>query len=88
MMYRVELHTVGVSIFRDKGQQSILQCKVFSWDEEITATLDASAFNWHRQSYDDAADAEWDAAHRGMKEITVTTEDVTDNASFYCEVAI
>ena len=78
----------GVSIFRDKGQQSILQCKVFSWDEEITATLDASAFNWHRQSYDDAADAEWDAAHRGMKEITVTTEDVTDNASFYCEVAI
>lgn len=87
-MYRVELVTDGVSIFRDKGQRSVLRCKVFSWDEDITATLDASAFVWHRQSYNEEADAAWDAAHAGMKQVTITTEDVTDNASFYCEVTV
>lgn len=87
-MYRVELLTEGVSIFRDKGQRSVMRCRVFSWDEDITSTLDASAFLWHRQSYNAAADAEWDTAHAGMKEVTITTEDVTDNASFYCEVTI
>ena len=87
-MYRTELVTEGVSIFREKTQQSLVRCKVYSWDKEITATLDASAFNWHRNSGDTAADFEWDAAHVGTKTITVSTEDVTDNASFYCEVTI
>ncbi len=87
-MYRTELVTEGVSIFREKTQQSLVRCKVYSWDKEITDTLDASAFSWHRNSGDAAADAEWDAAHVGTKIITVSTEDVTDNASFYCEVTI
>ncbi len=87
-MYRIEIVTEGVSIFRDKGQRSTMRCKVFSWDEDITSTLPASAFVWHRQSYNAAADAEWDASHSGIKQVTITTEDVTDNASFYCEVTI
>ena len=87
-MYRVDVVTEGVSIFRDKGQSSIMRCKVYSWDQEITSTLDASAFAWHRHSSSAAVDAEWDAAHVGMKQVTITTEDVSDNASFYCEVTI
>ena len=87
-MYRAELVTEGVSIFREKTQRSIVRCKVYSWDKEITAALDAAAFNWHRNSGNAEADAEWDEAHFGTKTITVSTEDVTDNASFYCEVTI
>ncbi len=87
-MYRTELQLEGVSIFRDKGQQSTMRCKVFSWDKDITDTLDASAFTWHRHSADDAADREWDSSHASMKTIYVTTEDVQDNASFHCEVNI
>ena len=64
------------------------RCRVFSWDKEITELLDASSFVWHRNSGDEAADADWDASHVGMKYITVTTEDVQDNASFYCEITI
>ena len=41
-----------------------------------------------RSSNDEDADEEWDAAHTGTKTITVSTEDVQDNASFYCEVTI
>ena len=87
-MYRTETYVDGVNIFRDKGQHSILRCRVFSWDKEITELLDASSFVWHRNSGDEAADVDWDASHVGMKYITVTTEDVQDNASFYCEITI
>lgn len=87
-MYRTELVVDGVSIFRDKGQASIMRCRVFSWDKEITDTLPASAFVWHRRSGNSMTDAEWDASHIGMKTITITTEDVQDNASFFCEVTL
>lgn len=87
-MYRTELVVDGVNIFRDKGQQSILRCLVYSWDKEITDTLPASAFVWHRNSGNEELDADWDSLHSGRKKIIVTTEDVTDNASFYCEITI
>ena len=85
-MYRIELLVEGASIFRDKGQQSILRCKVYSWDKDITDTLEPAVFFWHRKSGNAEADADWDGLHQGMKTVTVSTEDVLDNASFYCEV--
>lgn len=87
-MYRTELVLEGVSIFRDKSQKSLMRCKVYSWDKDITASIDAAAFNWHRHSGDDILDADWDSSHQGVKTIYVTTEDVQDNASFHCEVTI
>ena len=86
--YRTELGVDGVNICRDKGQKSILRCRVYSWDKEITDTLPVSSFVWHRNSGREDLDADWDSSHTGMKSITVTTEDVTDNASFYCEITI
>ena len=87
-MYRIELVTEGTSIFRDKGQASRLRCRVLSWDKDITSTLADSAFSWHRKSGNEEADADWDGLHKGMKTVTISTEDVLDNASFYCEVTI
>ena len=87
-MYRTELIVDGVSIFREKTQQSIIHCKVYSWDKDITDALPVAAFVWHRHSNDEDADEEWDADHTGTKTITVSTEDVQDNASFFCEVTI
>ena len=78
----------GVNIFRDKGQQSVLRCKVYSWDKDITDTLPAFAFVWHRNSGDAALMPIGITRHREMKSVYVTTEDVTDNASFYCEITI
>ena len=87
-MYRTELQVDGVSIFKAKGQASTMRCLVYSWDKDITDTLPSSAFNWHRKSSNEAADAEWDTHHTGMKTISISTEDVQDNASFFCEVTI
>ncbi len=87
-MYRTELVMEGMSIFRDKDQMSKLSCRVFSWDKDITAALPDSAFNWHRKSGNAETDADWDGLHKGKKTITISTEDVQDNASFFCEVTI
>lgn len=85
-MYRTELLVDGVNIFKNKGQKSTMQCKVYSWDKDITDTINAECFIWHRNSSNDEADREWDSTHKGIKQITITTEDVYDNASFYCEI--
>ena len=87
-MYRTELIVEGVNIFKTKGEKSTMLCKVYSWDKDITESIDAECFIWHRKSSDEEADAEWDKNHIGMKQITITTEDVLDNASFYCEIKL
>lgn len=85
-MYRIETCIDGKQIFTTKGQSATMCCRVLSWDEDITETLDASLFTWHRNSDNEEMDAEWDSYHVGMKQIGITTEDVLNNASFYCEV--
>lgn len=85
-MYRTELIVEGVSIFKNKGQQSVLRCRVYSWDKDITDSISADRFLWHRKSDNEENDIEWGNSHIGMKYINITTEDVTDNASFYCVV--
>ena len=75
-MYRTELVTEGVSIFREKTQRSTVRCKVYSWDNEITDTLPASAFNWHRNSGNTEADAAWDAVHTGTSRQTTPLQNV------------
>lgn len=87
-IYRIETYISGRQIFTDKGQAAVMSCRVLSWDEDVTAFIDDSAFLWHRESGDAGADAEWDSYHIGMKQINITTEDVMNNASFYCEVTI
>lgn len=87
-MYRIETHISGKQIFTDKGQTAVMSCRVLSWDEDVTESLDDSLFFWHRVSGNDGSDAEWDRYHAGMKQVNITTEDVLDNASFYCEVVI
>lgn len=85
-MYRVETRITGTQIFTDKGQAAEMVCLVYSWDEEITGTLEDRLFSWHRVSGNTEADEEWDSYHAGMKQITITTEDVLENASFFCTV--
>lgn len=87
-MYRIETYISGRQIFTDKGQAAVMSCRVLSWDEDITAAIDDSAFFWHRESGNAESDAEWDSYHAGMQQVNITTEDVLNNASFYCEVRL
>lgn len=83
-----ETETEGVKSFSYTNPKAIpvLKCRVYSWDKDITDSIAAECFVWHRKSDNEESDADWDANHIGMKQINITTEDVLDNASFYCVV--
>lgn len=85
-MYRIETAVTGRQVFDNRDQSAVIVCRVYSWDDEITGSLDESLFSWHRDSGDPEADAEWDSYHAGMKQVTITTEDIMHNASFRCDV--
>lgn len=89
-MYRTEIQCSGPTIMNHKNQTATLSCRVYSWDADITDTLDASLFNWMRASNDSDQDEIWNnnTNHHGRKTLIITTEDITNNANFYCEVSL
>lgn len=89
-MYRIEITCIGPQILRTKNQTATLSCHVYSWDTEITNTLDASLFNWKRHSDNSDHDEIWNNStiHQGRKTLTISTEDILENANFSCEVTL
>jgi hypothetical protein len=60
--------------------------RVWHGSQNVTDTIDASRFRWLRTSSDAAADELWNAAHIGMKAITLTVRDVQYSATYNCEL--
>ncbi len=87
-MYKVEIVSNSSTIISTSEDKAILICKVYSWDSDITDTLDASLFNWKRVSTSTELDDIWNAMpeHQGTKSITIDADDVYYNSSFTCEV--
>ena len=89
-MYKVEITTNSSTVISTKDDTSTLICKVYSWDTDITDTIDAGCFYWKRTSIDLDKDAIWNAMpeHQGVKSITIDADDVIENSSFTCEVEL
>lgn len=89
-MYRIEIQSSGPTIMNIRNQTATLSCRVYSWDVDITDTLDSSLFNWVRVSNNNDQDIIWNenTNHHGRKTLTITTEDIVNNANFYCEVSL
>ena len=87
-MYRVEITTEDPTVISTNFDMATITCKVYSWDIDVTDTLDASIFNWRRTSNNSELDVIWNAMpeHQGVKSITIDADDVVDNSSFVCEV--
>ena len=86
-MYRLIINSSNGNIFKNGEISTVLTAVVYSWDEEITDTLDDNQFIWTRVSDDSDADAIWNAAHfGGTKSITITKDDVKVRATFYCDL--
>lgn len=86
-MYRLVISSSNGNIFKNGNIQTTLYATVFSWDENITDTLDDNQFIWTRVSEDIDADADWNAAHfGGTKSIEITSEDVNVRATFFCDL--
>ena len=91
-MYRVEITSSGPTTITSANNTSSLSCKVYSWDTDITDTLDNSLFTWKRMSNNTEQDEIWNAMpeHQNTKTIEISASDVPDDisASFTCEVEL
>lgn len=93
-MYRVEIISEGPTTITTETDQATLTCKVYSWDTDITSTLDASLFSWKRMTPSATSeegiltDEQWNAMpeHQGVTSITIGINDVLESSSFTCEV--
>ena len=86
-MYRLVISSSNGNIFKNGNIQTTLYATVFSWDENITDTLDENQFIWTRVSDDTEADATWNADHfGGSKSIEITSDDVEVRATFFCDL--
>ena len=63
---------------------TVITAKVYRKNVDVTDEYAATAFNWTRTSSDESADASWNAAHSGMKAITVSANDLSDDIQIQC----
>ena len=86
-MLRLVIISSNGNIFKNGNVKTLLSAKVYSWDEDITDTLDANQFVWTRVSEDTEADKVWNEQHfGGEKSVVITGADVKVRATFYCDL--
>lgn len=86
-MLRLVIISSNGNIFKNGNVKTLLYAKVYSWDEDITDTLDANQFVWTRVSEDTEADKVWNEQHfGGAKSVVITGADVKVRATFYCDL--
>lgn len=86
-MLRLVIISSNGNIFKNGNVKTLLFAKVYSWDEDITDTLDANQFIWTRVSEDPEADKVWNEQHfGGAKSVVITGADVKVRATFYCDL--
>ncbi len=71
------------SVYLPRKSYTGLTARVWHGSENVTDSLPTSRFQWKRKSADSTADAIWNAAHTGMKSITLTTRDVLYSATYF-----
>lgn len=86
-MYRLVITSSNGNIFKNGNIATTLSAQVYSWDENITDSLDPNQFVWTRVSEDADSDKLWNAAHYGgTKQIVITVDDVKVRATFFCDL--
>lgn len=63
-----------------------LSAEVLSGGAPITYQIDEARFIWTRESGDEAADSAWNAAHAGMRTVTVSAAERKVTARYTCAV--
>lgn len=86
--WKVEIVSSNGLIFKNNIIDTVLSAKVYKGKKEMTDELDASKFTWRRTSMNKERDAKWnDLDGVGVKQITITREDINQRATFSCEIS-
>ena len=84
-VWRVEIDSSNADVLTD-GSSTTLSARVYQGAIERTDDIPAARFRWRRSGDDPAADAIWNAAHRGVKSVVISGGDVRYNAVYSCDV--
>ena len=84
-VWRVEIESSNSDVLTD-GSSTTLSARVYQGAIERTGEIAAACFRWRRSGDDPDADAVWNAAHAGLKTVTVSGGDVRYNAVYSCDV--
>lgn len=90
-MYRVEIVSDGPTTITSESETTTLTCQVYSWEAlQSEEWMNDQIFYWKRESDNKEDDEGWNADHwgKGMKQITITHEDIYENATFTCEINV
>lgn len=85
-VYVTEVLSSNGERFYKNTVNSILTARVKKGTEDITDSIPEAYFLWRRVSNDSLGDVVWNNNHAGMKQITITNEDVYVKAVFNCDV--
>jgi len=83
--FRVEVVATS-NVLSSEIPSTVLTARVWGGKQEVTETLPADRFAWVRVTSDKVADEMWNAAHKGVKQITLTTRDVASSATYRCNI--
>ena len=87
--YNVTIFSSNGNVFKNGNISTVLKAIVTKGQEDITSTLQNSAFLWTRVSSNSTADTLWNQEHTGVgSQIEVTEEDVDSQATFSCSIQI
>lgn len=84
--YRLEIISTS-DLLSEDIKNTTLTVRVWHGSENVTDKLAASRFEWKRVSSDSTADTLWNANHKGLKSITLTTTEVLYSATYTCELS-
>jgi hypothetical protein len=85
--YVVQIISTHGLVFKPEDTATTLIARVYRGEDDVTDEIDANYFRWTRVSNDPVDDQRWnDRNASGTKQITITTEDVRQKATFFCDV--
>ena len=83
--YRLEIISTS-DLLSEDIRSTTLTARVWHGSENVTADIPGTRFRWKRVSSDSTADGLWNAAHTGVKSITLTVQDILYSATYTCEL--
>lgn len=86
--FKVEIISSNGTVFKEGPFTTTLEARVYENGIDVTNTIAAAEFTWTRVSTDPAADNAWNNKYvSGAKTINITAADVSQRATFFCELA-
>ena len=85
--WKINIISTNGMVFKNSVLNTVLKAIVYKGKNNVTDQIDASRFTWKRVSKYEEDDIKWNETKgKGVKEITLSTSDVYQRATFICEI--